>query len=274
MRLKKVKPFAGNNLRGGKTTPPRGHTTRPVNKMIVEALGREEEKTTPPCGHPSGPVNKMTIEGLGREEEKTTPPCGHPSRGGDFTRVPNVKSEHKSHSVSCVQSPPPEGCPKDGVEKSARSILPSESNPKHGVAQTVPFTYINNIPIYRYFTSNLPSNHNLAQRARELRKAGNLAEILFWKRVHKSKFYKIDFDRQRVIGSYIVDFYVKTLSLIVEIDGLSHVGKEVYDAQRQSYLESLGLIVYRIKDTRILKDIDNVMLELEVFVCNRYGRPQ
>lgn len=68
--------------------------------------------------------------------------------------------------------------------------------------------------------------------AREKRKAGILPEVLFWQQVHKKKFYAIDFDRQRIIGDYIVDFYVKALGLVVEIDGSSHDHKQEYDAKR------------------------------------------
>ena len=82
-----------------------------------EGLGCEGMKTTPPGGHSTRSVNKMTIEGMGQEEEKTTPPCGHPSKGGDFTRVPNLNLDIEGNSKTCVQSPPPEGCPKDGVAK-------------------------------------------------------------------------------------------------------------------------------------------------------------
>lgn len=65
--------------------------------------------------------------------------------------------------------------------------------------------------------------------------------------VTKGGFHKIDFDRQRVIGSYIVDFYIKRLGLVIEIDGSSHVGKEEYDLEREDYLRSLGLKIYRIE---------------------------
>ena len=34
-----------------------------------------------------------------------------------------------------------------------------------------------------------------------------MAEIAFWKQVHKKMFYGLDFDRQKVIGNYIVDNY-------------------------------------------------------------------
>lgn len=72
-------------------------------------------------------------------------------------------------------------------------------------------TTINNIPIISKKASYLPANSKLRHRAKSLRKSGNLPEIVFWQQVHKGKFYKIDFDRQRVIGNYIVDFYVKSL---------------------------------------------------------------
>ena len=77
-------------------------------------------------------------------------------------------------------------------------------------------THINEIPIARHFVKNLPYEYQLKTRAKSLRKAGNLSEVIFWKHVHKGKFWKIDFDRQRIIGNYIVDFYVKALGLIVE----------------------------------------------------------
>ena len=131
--------------------------------------------------------------------------------------------------------------------------------------------YINSQPIYRNFVENLPYNIRLKERSRALRKAGVLSEVIFWMQVHKAKFWKIDFDRQRIIGNYIVDFYVKTLGLIIEIDGSSHNDKEDYDNKRETYLVSLGLKVYRISDLRIKHDLGNVMEELENYIINEFG---
>ncbi|SHG22290.1 Very-short-patch-repair endonuclease [Flavobacterium micromati] len=131
--------------------------------------------------------------------------------------------------------------------------------------------YINTNPIYRNFVTNLPYNIKLKTRARALRKAGVLSEIIFWLQVHKGKFWNIDFDRQRIIGNYIVDFYVKTLGLVVEIDGSCHNTKEEYDQQREDYLCSLQLRVYRIPDLRIKHDLHNVMLELEHYIIKEFG---
>ena len=53
---------------------------------------------------------------------------------------------------------------------------------------------------------SLPTNPKLKERARELRKQGILSEVLFWNEVKHKKFLNLDFDRQKIIGNYIVDF--------------------------------------------------------------------
>ncbi len=132
-------------------------------------------------------------------------------------------------------------------------------------------THISNKPIRRNFVKNIPYNAELKERARLLRKKGNFSEVVFWKQVHKGIFWNIDFDRQRIIGNYIVDFYVKSLGLIVEIDGSSHNDKETYDNNRESYFSSLGLVFFKVTDFRVLNDLDNVMLELEAFIILKYS---
>lgn len=132
-------------------------------------------------------------------------------------------------------------------------------------------TYINEIPIKRNFVENLPYNIKLKSRARALRKAGNYPEVVFWMQVKNDGFHNIDFDRQRVIGNFIVDFYVKTLGLIVEIDGESHNDKEDYDRIREEYLKSLGLKIFKTTNLRVLHDLDNVMKELERFIIEHYS---
>ncbi|MFV8333437.1 endonuclease domain-containing protein [Flavobacterium sp. ZT3P35] len=132
--------------------------------------------------------------------------------------------------------------------------------------------YINSQPIYRNFIENLPYNIKLKTRSRALRKAGVLSEVIFWLQVHKGIFWKIDFDRQRIIGNYVVDFYVKTLGLVIEIDGSSHDNKEEYDQKREEYLLSLGLKVYRISDLRVKHDLNNVMKELEQYIVVEFGK--
>jgi very-short-patch-repair endonuclease len=64
---------------------------------------------------------------------------------------------------------------------------------------------------------------------------------------------------------------VKTLGLVIEIDGSSHDEKQDYDDIRQKYLESLGLLVFRITDFDVKNNLDVVMKELEEFIILHYG---
>ena len=129
---------------------------------------------------------------------------------------------------------------------------------------------INGININTNYILNLPYNSVLKDRAKALRKAGNFAEVVFWKQVRNKEFWKLDFDRQRVIGNYIVDFYVKSLGLVIEIDGEIHNNQEEYDAKRDEYMITLGIKILRISKLRVLHDLDNVMRELENYIVQEY----
>ncbi len=93
---------------------------------------------------------------------------------------------------------------------------------------------------------------------------------MFWKQVHKKRFHGIDFNRQKVIGNYIADFYASSLGLVVEIDGGCHNGKLEYDAYRDEYMRSLGIQVFRTTDYDITHHPDVVMRELERFILDHY----
>lgn len=132
-------------------------------------------------------------------------------------------------------------------------------------------TQINGTPIRRNFVEDLPYNPSLKKLLPGKRRAGILSEVLFWKRVRDRQFYGIDFDRQRIIGNYIVDFYVKTLGLVVEIDGQSHEQKDEYDSVRSDYIESLGLQIFRVTDLEVKTALPQVMQSLEDFIVQKFG---
>jgi very-short-patch-repair endonuclease len=106
---------------------------------------------------------------------------------------------------------------------------------------------------------NLPYNSTLKEKAKELRKAGNLSEVLLWNRLKHKQFKGLDFDRQKIIGNYIVDFYCGNLGVIIEIDGYSHDNKANYDKKRDKFLQGLGLIVIHVLDSDIKCDIESVV---------------
>ena len=106
---------------------------------------------------------------------------------------------------------------------------------------------------------SLPYNYKLRARAKELRKTGNLCEVLLWQQVHQKKFRNYDFDRQKIIGNYIVDFYCTNCNVVIEIDGYSHENKFEYDMKRDKFLDSLGITVIHILSHDVLNNLDGVM---------------
>lgn len=154
-------------------------------------------------------------------------------------------------------SPPLEECPQDGVVD--KTLVQNN------------YFLINGVIIRHQPMLNLPYNPALKERAKALRYAENITEVLFWMQVTKRRFHKVDFDRQRIIGNYIVDFYVKKLGLVIEIDGNSHDDKFEYDNKREQFLINLGLRVYRITVDDVMKNMDFALMGLENFIIAEYG---
>lgn len=122
-----------------------------------------------------------------------------------------------------------------------------------------------------YFS--LPYNPALKERAKALRQAGNLSEVLFWNQVKNKQFKGLDFDRQKIIGNYIVDFYCSNCQVVIEIDGSSHDDKVEYDANRDQFLEELGLKVIHIPVNDIMFKLGEVMEMLNLHPAFEPPRP-
>ncbi|MEL6488897.1 MAG: DUF559 domain-containing protein [Cyanobacteria bacterium J06621_3] len=69
-------------------------------------------------------------------------------------------------------------------------------------------------------------NPKLKQRSRQLRNEMTQGEVLLWQRLKKSQMMGYDFDRQKPIDQFIVDFYCKSLALAIEVDGSVHDSQE------------------------------------------------
>lgn len=99
---------------------------------------------------------------------------------------------------------------------------------------------------------HLSRNKNLAKTSQNLRRNTTKEEHHLWYAFLKN--YLVQFNRLKVIGSYIVDFYCHQAKLIVELDGSQHfkdIGRK-NDAFRTKYMINLGLDVVRIPNNEIL----------------------
>ena len=101
-------------------------------------------------------------------------------------------------------------------------------------------------------------DHSLRSLAQSLRKKMTLEERILWYQYLRT--YPIQWNRQKVLGSYIVDFYCKRAKLIVELDGSQHYDPRTvaYDQTRTAYLNTLGYTVLRFSNTDIKTNLTGV----------------
>jgi very-short-patch-repair endonuclease len=87
-----------------------------------------------------------------------------------------------------------------------------------------------------------------------------------WQELRNRKCLGFKFIRQRIISSYIADFYCHELHLVIEIDGGVHdlESHKEYDAIRTSEFESYGLTVIRYSNNDILYHLSNTLEHLKI----------
>jgi very-short-patch-repair endonuclease len=102
--------------------------------------------------------------------------------------------------------------------------------------------------------------------ARKLRRDLTPAEKVLWPKLRGRRFAGLKFRRQQPIGRYVVDFFCPVATLVVELDGETHLGREVPDKSRQTFLEQLGYVVLRFWNNEVFDDSEAV-LEAIYRVC-------
>ncbi|MBI3719515.1 MAG: endonuclease domain-containing protein [Sphingobacteriales bacterium] len=116
----------------------------------------------------------------------------------------------------------------------------------------------------------LPYNPNLKELAKKLRQNMTYSEVKLWNVLKDGKMMEYDFDRQRPIGNYIVDFYCKDLMLALEVDGITHDDEKVIqkDEIRQEELEGMGVSFLRFNALDVVNDFDNVLRSIEGWIMD------
>jgi very-short-patch-repair endonuclease len=89
------------------------------------------------------------------------------------------------------------------------------------------------------------------------------AEVILWNRIRRKQINNLQFNRQKPLGNYIVDFHCPMKNLVIEIDGGQHyengeIIKE--DQEREKFLkEVLKLKVIRFTNLDITQNLSSVM---------------
>ncbi len=106
-----------------------------------------------------------------------------------------------------------------------------------------------------------PSLFTLVQFAREHRKRPTRSERIFWRAVCQRRL-GVRVRRQHPMHPYIVDFFVASRRLVVEIDGGAHAGEaaQVADARRDAELvRTYGVRVLRLPAELVENDLASAL---------------
>ena len=100
--------------------------------------------------------------------------------------------------------------------------------------------------------------HEWAKENRKYQKTE--AERFLWDRLRGNRLGK-KFNRQHVIGQYIVDFVCLEEKLVIEVDGGYHCQpeQELLDEKRTERLNDMGFTVIRFDNETIIEKIDDVI---------------
>jgi very-short-patch-repair endonuclease len=111
-------------------------------------------------------------------------------------------------------------------------------------------------------------NPKLKELAKKLRQNMTFSEVKLWNELRNGQIMGYDFDRQRPIGNYIVDFYCKDLQLALEVDGITHEDEKVImkDEMRQEELEMTGINFLRFDALLVMNKVESIVKEIERWI--------
>src|SRR5215468_4839442 len=94
------------------------------------------------------------------------------------------------------------------------------------------------------------------------------SEVKLWNEIKNGKMLGYDFDRQRAIGNYVVDFYCKDTLLALEVDGITHEDENAIlkDKERQEESEELGVKFLRFDAMLIINKVESVVKEIQNWI--------
>ena len=115
----------------------------------------------------------------------------------------------------------------------------------------------------------IPKDNSQLENARRLRREMTPHERKLWYlflRRYPVKIYK-----QRIIGSFIADFYCASAGLVIEIDGSQHYEavESDYDFRRTKLMKSFGLEVLRFSNREIDREFRSVCEQIDRTIQER-----
>ena len=121
----------------------------------------------------------------------------------------------------------------------------------------------------------MQSKHNskLVPFAKEMRKNMTKEERHLWYDFLRN--YPVRFQRQKILGKYIADFYCAKANIVVELDGSQHYdpAEKEKDDERTAFLQQYGLTVIRIPNNAVMQNFRGVCEYIDAAVRQSLSQP-
>ena len=129
-------------------------------------------------------------------------------------------------------------------------------------------TYIGKTREPAYF---FHASQETVELARRLRRNMTNAEKTLWEKLRRKNILGVRFRRQHPIEFYIADFYCHEAKLVIEVDGLYHLGQgqKLYDGNRSAEIDRFDIKVIRFTNEEVEKDLGNVLQQIKKEVTER-----
>ena len=129
--------------------------------------------------------------------------------------------------------------------KPSQSLLRNASSPERGSF------FLNRKRVLFMKPNIVPKNGDMLPRARELRREMTPQEKKLWYQF--LRHYPVKIYKQRIIESFIADFYCSRAQLVIELDGAQHTTEQglLYDRERSSVFSQYGLEVLRFSNHEV-----------------------
>ncbi|WP_019487914.1 endonuclease domain-containing protein [Kamptonema formosum] len=98
-------------------------------------------------------------------------------------------------------------------------------------------------------------------KRQQLRREMTKAEKLLWEKLKSQQLENCKFRRQYSVDKFVIDFYSPEIKLAIEVDGDSHFqdGAIEYDAERQTFIESVGINFLRFTNDEVYHNLEGVI---------------
>ena len=113
---------------------------------------------------------------------------------------------------------------------------------------------------------NTEYNQKLKDNSQELRRNMTKEEKHLWYDFLKA--LPVTVKRQKIIGNYIVDFYIASKKIIIELDGSQHFEEKNKrcDTVRDKALINLGFTVLRYSNYDVNTNFDGVCEDIKKYI--------